>query len=335
MTKKRGHHAHPLIRYIDEQLKSGHSEEVIKKHLKNYGHDLKAIEQSLKIVKRERFSILTKIMIGLCVFVSLFLFLWTSLTTGVRMLNIIIGFSPTIICLTIATILVERPKHRNLNILWYLPILLTMLFLIAGYHGNVAILERMDINKLAALNFIVSFVFITVLYLTGSLRTEHIEVIPNKKKVHRKQRYKLPKIKGEKELKEVLQSVEDKCKALNFAIGRVYGNKKGGSDKLRSKIKINKIWYNEISDALRDGYDKKKDKTKILNNVNKIKDRLELLHKSEKEVFGNTHNQLKNLNRAEDGSDKILHVLIKNDKDPVKTYFDGGIEFCERIKKGL
>ena len=33
--------------------------------------------------------------------------------------------------------------------------------------------------------------------------------------------------------------------------------------------------------------------------------------------------------------DLPANVLIKNDKDPVKTYFDGGIEFCERIKKGL
>ena len=140
---------------------------------------------------------------------------------------------------------------------------------------------------------------------------------------------------GEKELKKVLQSVEDKCKVLNFAIGRVYSNKKGGSKDLREKIKVNKVWYNQISEAMKDGYNQKKDKNKIILNIKKIRDRLERLHKTEKEIFGQEHNQLKNLKRSDDGSDKILHVLIKNDKDPVKTYYDGAVEFCERVKKGL
>ena len=343
MSKKRGH-GHPLIRYIDEQLKSGYSEHHIKKHLKDYGHHPSIIERSFKIVKKKHFHYLSKIVIIFCITVSLFLLIWTALSTNAKALAVLIGFSPTILCLIIAITLIEKPKHRTLHSLWYLPAILVLLFLVIGNISNLTIMQNMEINKLAALNFIVSFIFIIILYLTGSLEREHIEIVPEKKSKSKIIKHinkinilsKDKKQKPSKEnIKQYLESVEDKCKALNFAIGRVYSNKKAGSDTLRNKIKINKQWYNEISSALKDGYNKAQDKTKILNNINKIRDRLNILHKTEKQVFAHKQVNLKNLNRAEDGSDKILHVLIKNDKDPVKSYFDSAIEFCERAKKLL
>jgi len=332
MTKKEGHHAHPLVKYIDEQLTNGYSEEIIKKHLKNFGHNLNTIERSFKIVKKTHFKLLTKIIIILCIIVSLFLLLWVTLSTNEKLIYVFIGFLPTILCLTISIIFAEKPKNRNLDFLWSLPFIFALLFLFIGHASNIDLLNRMEINKLTILNFIISFAFITMLYLTGSLQKEVIEIIPAKKTIKKPKKVK---ISGEKELKKYLQSIEDKCKAINFAIGRVYSNKKTGSKKLRDKIKINKVWYNEISSALKNGYDKNKDKTKILNNINKIKDRLELFHKTEKQVFGHEHNHLKNLKRDEQGNDKILHILIKNDKDPIKSYYDGALEFCKKIAKSL
>jgi len=57
-------------------------------------------------------------------------------------------------------------------------------------------------------------------------------------------------------------------------------------------------YVNELSEAMSDGYDKKKDRTVVLDNVNKIRNRLELLHKSEKELFGSSCNELKSLNKG-------------------------------------
>ena len=52
--------------------------------------------------------------------------------------------------------------------------------------------------------------------------------------------------------------------------------------------------------------------------------------KPEKEVFTKIEmQQLVNLEREASGYDKILDVLIRNDKDPVKQYYDGAVEFCD------
>lgn len=326
MSKKRGCANH-LVRYIDEQLKSGFSEDVIRRHLANYGHSADSIDRSFKAVKKRHFSFLSKFMVVFCVSLSLFILLWSALSTTASMLRVFLGFLPTVFVLIISIILIEKPKHRNLNVILYLPLIFALLFLLVGRLSS--LFAGMDVNRLAGINFLISFSFVIILYLTGSLRTEAIEVIPE----HRLAKKEIFAVPDEDDLEKYLRSVEDKCKAINFAIGRVYTNKKGGSDKLRDKIKIDKAWYNEISDAISAGNGE--NKSKIIKNIDKIKERLELLQHSEKEVFGSLYSGLKNIEHADDGSDKILHVLIKNDKDPVKSYVDGAVEFCEKVRKGL
>jgi hypothetical protein len=50
------------------------------------------------------------------------------------------------------------------------------------------------------------------------------------------------------------------------------------------------------------------------------------------EIFGAEHKNFKNLVRDSAGKDKIIDVLDKNDKDPVKNYIEGALQFCGRVK---
>ena len=63
----------------------------------------------------------------------------------------------------------------------------------------------------------------------------------------------LAKIKSELEItkknfKYNLRGIEDKCKAINFVIGRVYSDKKGGNKEVREQLKINRDLYNTFSE---------------------------------------------------------------------------------------
>jgi hypothetical protein len=134
------------------------------------------------------------------------------------------------------------------------------------------------------------------------------------------------------EIETVIHSIEDKVKALNFVIGRVYSVYHGGSERLRNKIRIDKAWYAEFNTI--DEKDAARRRAQAIVLVGKIKDRLELLQQSERSVFGEETDKLKNIDHEPSGKDKIIDVLIRNDKDPVRTYYDGALSFCsDAIKK--
>ena len=56
---------------------------------------------------------------------------------------------------------------------------------------------------------------------------------------------------------------------------------------------------------------------------------------TEAEVFGEQISELKIIKRNPEGKDKIIDVLVKNDKDPVEIYYDSALEFCNKAKAAL
>lgn len=129
------------------------------------------------------------------------------------------------------------------------------------------------------------------------------------------------------------KSLEEKCKAINTVIGRVYKKKRGGSKNLRKLISISPELYNTFSKLMQKDELDSKAAIAVLSEL--MRD-LELLENSEKDVFGSKHKLLRGIKRAADGSDAIIDVMQNNDTDPVKTYHKEAKEVChEIIQHGL
>jgi len=129
----------------------------------------------------------------------------------------------------------------------------------------------------------------------------------------------------EEPLDRLVHSIEDKVKAINGVIGRVYRRSNGGTELVRNLIKIRSEWYNEFN-ALA----KSRDKEKIIALLDKIERRLNRLFRTERDVFGNTN--FRNLKREKGGTSKIIDVLKQNDNDPVDVYLENALISCGRIR---
>jgi hypothetical protein len=123
-----------------------------------------------------------------------------------------------------------------------------------------------------------------------------------------------------------LRSIEDKCKAINFVIGRVYSDKHGGNKKIRSLLNINRILYNTFSKITSDF-----DTSQIVHLMLVLKllqKKLSLYHLHEKDLFQLKKNPKISLKRNTKGQDIILDVLSLNDDDPIKEYHSEASEIC-------
>jgi hypothetical protein len=136
-------------------------------------------------------------------------------------------------------------------------------------------------------------------------------------------------LNSEEDVKKFVASMEDKAKALNAVVGRVYSVKHGGSESLRKKIRIDPEHYNGFN-QLSDHHAVKR-KVAALKLLKKIKETLIVLNNKEADVFDSTDlSSLVNLQRDSHGQDAIIEVLAKNDSDPVKTYHESALQFCEQ-----
>ncbi len=129
-----------------------------------------------------------------------------------------------------------------------------------------------------------------------------------------------------KNFSTTLKSIEDKCKAINFVIGRVYSNKRGGNPDLRNRLKIDRDLYNEFSEISSDFNSSKA--SSLIVVLQRILDQLKLLEKEESAVFTPKFGRI--LVKREKG-DRILDVLMKNDKDPVADYHSEAKEICLKL----
>ncbi len=257
-------------------------------------------------------------LVALVVWFVLIVFL--SIITLSNPFNTLVGLSPVLLTIIITYILVDK-YHLESGFLMIFPFIFTGILFMLGA-GN--LLNGIDYKTLSSVNIIFGLLFVMAVIVHYGILRKKIKV----KEVKEKKEQKLIiKLDDEAGIKSFVSSIEDKSKAINAAIGRVYSVRRGGTEPLRKKIKIDAAHYNEFNELKNEKPEKRNELA--VNLLRKIKERLELLQKPEKDVFDTEDfASLLNLDRNPDGKDKIIDVLVKNDKDPVKAYYDGALEFC-------
>ena len=269
-------------------------------------------------------------LVALVVWFVLIIFL--SIITISDPFDTLIGLSPVLLTIIITYILVDK-YHMESGFLMVFPFIFTGILFVLG---EASLLNGMDYRTLSSVNIIFGLLFEMIIIIHYSIlrRKRRIKARGVKEKEGKKEKKLVIRLDDETGLKSFVSSIEDKSKAINAAIGRVYSIRHGGTETLRKKIKIDAMHYNEFNQLKDEKPGKRKELA--INLLRKIRDRLELLQKPEKEVFdGEELTGLLNLNRNPKGTDKVLDVLIRNDKDPVKAYYDGALEFCNDAIKQL
>ncbi len=254
----------------------------------------------------------------------------TAVSTESPLLFVVIGFLPSIITIVLSLILYEESFHHKLT-LWFLPLIMAASFFFIG--TNYEYMDyNMDVAALTSLNILFSLLYLIIFFSLLQITKPTKKIKKEQKKIIQE-----PKIKIEKpevNIQEYIASIEEKSKALNFAIGRTYNKYHGGTLQLRQQINLKAEWYNELSQALQN--EDKADKLRLFMIIENIEKHLENLKKPEKEIFSQKQlDSLKNLDRDLNGNDAIIDVLMKNDADPVELYYKGMQEFCETIRKEL
>lgn len=245
--------------------------------------------------------------------------IFSSITTASPLYLVIVAFSPAIFTVIVGMLLFEESFRHKIS-LWFSPIIILGLFFYVSTSQKI-LSSNLDISSLMAINVIIIILYLSVAFLL--MRVLFYESSKRKEIVQ---------IKQPKSIRDYVSSIEDKSKAINFVIGRVYKKNNGGSKELRKKILISPEWYNEFADI--ENADKEQRKI-MISALSRIEQRLKLLNEQESIVLGPAIHKLKKIKRNATGGDRIIDVLIANDKDPVDKYYEGALEFCQELKKEL
>lgn len=310
------------------------------------------------LMQRERKKLLLakeRLFIFLYFLGLVFFIFWLSKENQVQLSKVFLCFLPAVASM-IAVIIVLETQLQHIRVInWVIPLLAALAFYIIATTSGSAYLAGVDVPNIAVANFIVSIILVigiesmisaqgraphgkARLHYTSEEGSEVEETVTRNSTESSSSGYTegedMSFSRDTKQFEEYIQSIEDKCKAINFVIGRVYSNKHGGSPKLRESIRFNPDWYNTFS---------KIESGSIMKNIVMLKkvlwsiyDRLLLLGKHEADVFTKADiSRLKGLARDEKGSDQIITVLSNNDKDPVMTYYQSAHEFCRKATEEL
>jgi len=238
-----------------------------------------------------------------------------SVTSSSPAMNVFLGFLPLIVTLVLDMIAVSH--HYKTTVLWINLAAVHVLALAVLYFCNYLLSVPLNIGAAVSTSVLLGLIATTFVVLTtGRVVPKHEHVVEfNPEKIE-----------------EYVQSIEDKAKAINFVVGRVYRAANGGTAKMRERLRVPSEWYNEFTEIKDPG--EQLDKAKVL--VRKIRDRLALYTMKEKEAFSSHElSALKHLARDKAGNDDILTVLKTNDRDPVEHYYVSAVEFCDRILQEL
>jgi len=237
--------------------------------------------------------------------------------------NILIGLSPVLLTIIVTHILVDK-YHLESGFLMVFPFIFTGIMLVLGFANMLP--QGMDYMMLASVNIIFGVLFEASIVAHHGIIKKHLDKPEDKPKEDENRM--IVKLDDDEDVKKFVSSIEDKAKAINAVIGRIYSVKHGGTEPLRKKIRIDSEDYNEINELKNQPREKRR--VLAIEFLRKIKDKLDLLSKPERLVLDKSElKNLINLTRDAGGNDKILDILIKNDKDPVKSYYDGALEFCD------
>lgn len=257
------------------------------------------------------------------ILVTLFIALVASVTSDSNVAYALLGFTPTLIAAILFIALLEGDYKDVL--FWLAPLAICFLFFAVGTTAGLG--RQLDIPVLTAVNMLLSYLIVGAMFLVEYRREPEatLEELEQFEPEH---------------LDKYVHTIEEKCKALNFAIGRVYRASNGGTAEMRERLKVPSEWYNEFYDILKEEHRYEKMELEpipaALVLLGKIRERLSVLLRPESEVFTRAELQgLKNVARDAEGKDRIIDVLSVNDSDPVEQYFLGAMDFCKKITERL
>ncbi|MBW3022699.1 hypothetical protein KY308_01180 [Candidatus Woesearchaeota archaeon] len=299
-----------LVDYIKEQLDAGYTRGEITTHLIRGGHPRADVEKAFEKAISKKTHISQSVVELLSIVLLALLIFWIGMTSEAPGVNVIAGFLPSILSILFFISVVETGRHEKY--LWGMPFLLVIIFVILG-ELQVSVFGLMEVYKLGMLNLVLSYLALVLIsYPEAYRKTEHEE-----------------KPSEISDIKHTFQSIEDKCKAINFVIGRVYRSSNGGTTKLRDNLRVGSELYNEFDRVVKEGT-----REEQLVALDKIGDVLLKLQKSEKDVLGpGAIKHLKNILRNDDGTSKIIDVLANNDNDPVMLYYNGALEAYHNLRR--
>lgn len=278
----------------------------------------------MKQTKIDFFEILS----GFYLLFVLFLIMLIASVGDHKIFLVLFGLFPTILTIMISLIIHEQ-YAKGTQMLWILPLLTSGGFLALTLIPE-TILGTLDIPVLSGVNFLISIVYVILVF--GTFR--------NAKKPHDEQKKTIiieqpvPTSKEpEQSIEDIIHSIEDKSKALNFVVGRVYNKYHGGTNEMREKLRIPAEWYNEFSLI---GFGTEYiDYDKLKEIISKFELHLKNYEKTEIDLFKSKITTLKNLVRDPTGKEKIIDILDHNDKDPVRSYYEGAVKFCAKINEQM
>lgn len=266
----------------------------------------------------DKFEILS----GMFLLVLLGLILITAGLSAEPVFMVLVGFFPTVLTILVSLTMHEHYSNQN-KFFWFIPLIIVGLFYMIGTGS--ALFGEMNVEVLTSINLIASLIYVAIVFgLFNESKTTTVvnQSSPSPAPVQKKE-----------SIQDIIHSIEDKSKALNFVIGRVYNKYHGGDKVLRDKLRIPSEWYNEFSDI---GVGTTKINFDKLNEIiTKFEFQLKNYEKTESSLFRTKINNLRNLIRNPDGSDIIIDVLDHNDKDPVRSYYQGALEFCNKIRESM
>ncbi|MBR9692551.1 APC family permease [Candidatus Woesearchaeota archaeon] len=252
------------------------------------------------------------------ILITLFIALIAAVVTNSNLALAVLGFSPTLIAAIVFIGLLEGDFKDVL--FWFTPLGLCFAFLGIGSVANATYGSQLDIPVLTGVNLGLSYVILGIMTAI-EYRNEGEEAV-------------LSEEFTPGQLDQYIHTIEDKCKALNFVIGRTYRASNGGTRGMRDKIKVPSDWYNEFNSIKPE--EAKEQQVLALDLLGRIQERLHSLLKPEKDVFTKTeYKGLRTLMRDDEGKDRVIDVLSVNDNDPVEDYYLGAMDFCKRVTQEL
>lgn len=263
--------------------------------------------------------------LALLIFIVI-LFLYVGSSTDANPAAVLLGFAPSLLFAVIVMLLIET-DHFNPTYNLFIVVSILVIFAIIYLGVRTPTVQGIDEGQVLLLNAIIMAVALFVMQDSYSRRAPVAKLSAQKEPakhhvIHEHHVVATPAIP----LEDFVHSIEDKVKALNFVIGRVYSVYHGGTERMRNKIRIDKTLYGDFNEIPEKEIDRRKHEAIVL--VEKIKQRLDSWNQSEAELFADDSKNLKNIIRDSSGKDSVLKVLIKNDKDPVQRYYDGAYKFC-------
>lgn len=244
---------------------------------------------------------------------------------------IFMGFLPLLFYAITAMYLINQKRIQEYTI-WIVPLLYLLAFYVAWMIGN---FPGMDVPSLIIWQIIIIVILNSILFIQNpfpQLKTHIQQKQQHNQQLHQKQQQiqalqaKLAQHQiSEKNLTLNLRSIEDKCKGINFVIGRVYADKKGGNENIRKLLHIPRDLYNRFSEISNDP----RHRREILDIIRRVYEKLLLYDMPENRLF--TISSQSELERDQNGNDRIVDVLGKNDNDPVIEYIDETKQICTRL----